>query len=61
MAPLRVTGVDHCWPFQLTTWLPAVATAMHRVGSAHDTEMAPAPMAWAEEGTGADQLDPSKW
>jgi hypothetical protein len=58
VAPLRVVGADHCWPFQLTTWFPAVATAMHSVGLAHDTETAPVPMAWGAAGTGPDQADP---
>jgi hypothetical protein len=61
MAPSSVAGADHPWPFQLTTWLLAVATAMHRLGVAHETETAPGPRAWPVAGTGADQVAPSKW
>lgn len=61
LAPSSVVGADQVAPFQVTTWLPAVATAVHEVALEHETEMAPGPMAWPVAGAGADHAVPSKW
>jgi hypothetical protein len=58
LAPLSDVGADHACPFQLITWLPAVAMAMQKLGLEHETEMAPGPMGCGAAGTGPLQLVP---
>jgi len=61
LAPSSVVGGDQPLPFQLTVWLPAVATAMQKLGSEHETEMAPGPIGCRAAGTGPVQRVPSNW
>jgi hypothetical protein len=61
VAPSTVIGADQLWPFQLMIWLPAVATAMHSEGLAHETDTAPGPSACGAAGTGPLHPVPSKW